>query len=339
MAGIQLSAVYVGTVVGAGFATGREIVEFFTRFGFYGFIGIILSGFLFSYIGMEMMLLSRKINAKSFQDLNDYLFGYKFSSFMNVLMTFMLLGVTSVMLSGAGALFDEQFGIPKQVGILLTIFLGLVVMFGGVKGLFSVNMLFVPMLILFTIIIGGETLIQFQDFSIPVSKSITSVIFSAILYSSSNLLLTQAVLVPLGREMRSERSIKIGTLLGGGVLAFILLCNQYALLNLPGVLNYEIPMAAVIEGNLPRILMLYNFIIYGEIFSSIIGNLYGLERQLIRVIKLPSIIIVGFVLFFSYFISLIGYGKLLSTLYTLNGYISLGFILLLIIKRPKYDFY
>lgn len=29
----QLAFVYVGTVVGAGFATGKEIVEFFVRFG------------------------------------------------------------------------------------------------------------------------------------------------------------------------------------------------------------------------------------------------------------------------------------------------------------------
>lgn len=33
----QLAFVYVGTVVGAGFATGREIVEFFLKFGWFGF--------------------------------------------------------------------------------------------------------------------------------------------------------------------------------------------------------------------------------------------------------------------------------------------------------------
>jgi len=31
-AAIQIAAVYVGTVVGAGFATGREIVDFYTYF-------------------------------------------------------------------------------------------------------------------------------------------------------------------------------------------------------------------------------------------------------------------------------------------------------------------
>ncbi|MEK1832032.1 hypothetical protein AAAC51_33515 [Priestia megaterium] len=30
---LQVAATYVGTVVGAGFATGKEIVQFFTQYG------------------------------------------------------------------------------------------------------------------------------------------------------------------------------------------------------------------------------------------------------------------------------------------------------------------
>ncbi len=43
----KVAATYIGTVVGAGFATGREIVEFFTVNGFYGTIGICVSGFFY----------------------------------------------------------------------------------------------------------------------------------------------------------------------------------------------------------------------------------------------------------------------------------------------------
>lgn len=43
----KVAATYIGTVVGAGFATGREIVEFFTINGIYGTIGICVSGFFY----------------------------------------------------------------------------------------------------------------------------------------------------------------------------------------------------------------------------------------------------------------------------------------------------
>lgn len=101
-AAFQIAAVYVGTVVGAGFATGREIVEFFTRFGFIGLIGILFSGYIFISQGSKLMRISAKIGATSYQEFNIFLFGRVFGSIINVIMLFMLLGVCAVMLSGAG---------------------------------------------------------------------------------------------------------------------------------------------------------------------------------------------------------------------------------------------
>lgn len=113
----QLAFVYVGTVVGAGFATGKEIVEFFVRFGWIGLIGILISGVIFTGLGAKMMLISKRIEAESYQDMNRFLFGVAASRYINIVMFFILLGVTSVMISGAGAIFEEQLGISKEYGI------------------------------------------------------------------------------------------------------------------------------------------------------------------------------------------------------------------------------
>lgn len=69
----QIAAVYVGTVVGAGFATGKEIVEFFTRYGFYGFIGILIAGYIFIFTGTKIMLISARIRASSYEEFNEFL--------------------------------------------------------------------------------------------------------------------------------------------------------------------------------------------------------------------------------------------------------------------------
>ncbi|KHF27179.1 hypothetical protein LR68_03986 [Anoxybacillus sp. BCO1] len=49
MRAVQIAFVYVGTVVGAGFATGKEIVQFFTQYGAIGFVTIAASGGLFIF--------------------------------------------------------------------------------------------------------------------------------------------------------------------------------------------------------------------------------------------------------------------------------------------------
>ena len=60
-----------------------------------------------------MMLLSSQIGAFSAQEFNKYLFGDVFGNVVNTLLLLVLFGVTSVMLSGAGAVFEEQLRLPE----------------------------------------------------------------------------------------------------------------------------------------------------------------------------------------------------------------------------------
>ena len=43
----KVTFVIIGTIIGAGFASGQEILIFFNNYGFYGLIGLIFSIILF----------------------------------------------------------------------------------------------------------------------------------------------------------------------------------------------------------------------------------------------------------------------------------------------------
>ena len=47
---------YIGAVVGAGFASGQELWQFFARWGFSGWLGILLAGLLFALAGGNLWL-------------------------------------------------------------------------------------------------------------------------------------------------------------------------------------------------------------------------------------------------------------------------------------------
>lgn len=334
----QLAAVYVGTVVGAGFATGKEIVEFFSQYGFLGLIGILISGTIFSYLGSKLMRISVKIKANSYQEFNIYLFGKMIGSFVNVMMLLMLIGVCAVMLSGAGAIFDEQLHISKSFGVGLTIFLSLLVMMVGMRGLFAVNTFVVPLMLSFSLILLFLS-IQLPHFIMHVFESSAiswKSIGSPFSYTALNLSLAIAVLVPAASEIGDEQTVKWGGVLGGGALMLILISSHFTLIMLEEVEYYAIPMATIMRNLAPSLSWIYLLIIYGEIFTSVIGNVYGLERQLRGYVKWPSIIIVMFIFLITYIISFVHYSTLLAWLYPLFGYISLVFLLLLWIKPiPK----
>ncbi|GJM81290.1 hypothetical protein HMSSN139_37860 [Paenibacillus sp. HMSSN-139] len=96
---LQIAFTYIGTVVGAGFATGQEILQFFTRYGKWGVLTILLSTVLFVWLGTKMMLLARDIKAVSYEDLNRRLFGERVGKALSLFTLIVLIGVNSVMLA------------------------------------------------------------------------------------------------------------------------------------------------------------------------------------------------------------------------------------------------
>jgi uncharacterized membrane protein YkvI len=331
---LQVAAVYIGTVVGAGFATGREIVEFFTQYGFFGLVGILIAGLLFTFIGIKMMLISTRIHATSNFDLNIFLFGNTLGRIVNYLMLFVLLGVTSIMLSGAGAIFEEQLGWSRQIGVILTIIITMIVMIYGVKGLFSINLLVVPMLIVFSVIVAYQSL-DIHSFQLSITKNTSpfSWIISALSYASLNLSLASAVLVPLANEVKNEKVLIKGGLIGGAILTIILLSSQIALSSLPNVTNYDVPMAEVMKKSLVTFHFIYVIVIYGEVLTTVIGNTFGLERQLTPFFKVSRMLMISFILLFAVVISQFGYSFLLTLLYPLFGKISFIILVLLVVKK------
>ena len=68
---LKIAGTYIGTVVGAGFATGQEVLQFFTRFGIRGLTGIIITTVLFIF-GFIIMNLGNILHAKSHLEIIQY---------------------------------------------------------------------------------------------------------------------------------------------------------------------------------------------------------------------------------------------------------------------------
>ncbi|OKO96243.1 hypothetical protein RA955_07600 [Geobacillus proteiniphilus] len=327
----QIAAVYVGTVIGAGFATGREIIEFFTRYGMAGTIGVAVSGVLFTWGGARLMVMARRIGAASYDELNRYLFGRMLSPFVTLVMTAMIAGVTAVMIAGAGAVFEEQLGWPRQAGIALTLVLALLVMLFDRKGLFGVNVFVAPMMVLFSSIAFIKTMMAGDLCRLDMAAADYSLkaMLSPFSYTAFNLAMAQAVLVPIAREATDERAVRRGAMLGGMVLTVLLLLNHMVLLSFPHKDDYDIPMAEVVHTFFTVLYWLYVVVIYGEIFTSVIGGMFGLARQVrVWVPFRGKWLGVLLVLLFAA-VSPFHYGELLSFIYPLFGYMSLVLLWLL----------
>lgn len=333
-----VAATYVGTVVGAGFATGKEIVTFFSVNGVLGTIGIVCSGILFIVVGTKIMVISARIQAYSYQEFNQYLFGRKIGNIINIFIFIIVVGITSVLLSGAGAVFQEQLGLPFQLGIVSTLIISYIVLLKGLKGIFAINAYIVPVMIIFSLFIAVAIYSSYPhvllDQAIPdgLSKNFSWMV-SPFTYAAFNLMTAQVVLVPLGKEIKDEGVLHLGGFLGGIVLFVILLANHFSMSAFPGSFAFEIPMAEIVKGFGTFIHGFFLVVIVGEIFNSVVGNVFGVTRQLQSALNLRYHHAILLILFVIFLVSQVGYGKLLSVLYPLFGYIGLLFLVCIVIKK------
>ncbi|WP_134687107.1 YkvI family membrane protein [Brevibacillus migulae] len=328
---LQIAFTYIGTVVGAGFASGREILQFFVQYGSSGLIGILIATFLFIWAGIQVMLIAHRIRADSYQDISIYLFGRTIGTVFNVALLTILLGTTSVMLAATGAIFRENFALSSQIGIWCAMICIFFVTQKGLSGIHSVNSLFVPLLIGFTILVFWEAQ-PWSSFQTATVETVKPMVWltSPLYYVALNITLTQAVLVPIGRESSDEKTLIRGGLLGGlGIGLLLILAYASMSAHLSAVLHVEMPMIALLSGMGKSISFLFALIVLAEIFSTLIANVYGLIEQLRTYLRLSAAQICLAILAISYVVSFLGFRSLLALLYPLFGQFVVFFLLML----------
>lgn len=147
---LRLTAALTGTVVGAGFLSGTELVRFFPERGYLSCVA--LSALLFAGCFWLLFLCGKKYG------------GYKgvlralFSGAAPVFSALMLASsfiMCAAMLAGLSATGEEGFSLPAPLFPLaacaLLFFAG-----RGCKGLFAVNLLLVPFILAFIFSLAGE---------------------------------------------------------------------------------------------------------------------------------------------------------------------------------------
>lgn len=334
---LQIGFTYMGTVVGAGFATGQEILQFFTRYGQWAVLTIALATIFFIWLGAKMMLLAGDIDAKSYEDLNKALFGPKIGQLVSYFMLVVLLGVNAVMLAGAGTIFYENWNISYQIGLTVTLVSCYLMLRRGMTAILMVNSIVVPFMLLFTAIVLYDTFNSpgaDRWITMPAEDSMLRIWSAPLLYTAFNLAMAQAVLVPLGAQLKDRTAIRWGSLFGGIGIGFMLLAGHIALsAHMPGIRQFEIPMGGIARQLGTAIQFIYIFLIFSEIFTTLIADIYGLALQLQQRVSIHRNTLLIIILVICYSLSQIGFGPLVKTLYPLFGMFSLGWLILMMLKK------
>ena len=271
----QIAAAYISTVVGAGFATGQEVLQFFTRFGVLGTLGILVASALFVAFGIRIMRLGKKLQSTSHLGVIRACAG-RLAPAIDGVITFFLLGALSTMFAGSGALF-KLFGLSGFLGSLLMALITSATVLFGFKGVVNCLSVVMPFLLVAVLTVGFLSLTASSR--IPIVRadgSPISFLFSAVLYVSYNILLSIAVLSPLGAGSRSKTTLILGAVFGGVGLGIGAMMIHLAILYGPmDAVGCDVPMIFLAGRISPLLQLCYTSVIAAEIYTTAASSLYG----------------------------------------------------------------
>ena len=330
---LQIAMIFIGSIVGAGVCSGRELNQFFASYGVAGFLGLILCGLLYIVFGILIIHITEANGVSSYNQFVDLVCPKPVAVFINLVLTLFLLSSTSIILAGSGSLINQYFEVPKWIGVIIMILLSSIFLLRNTEGLFEVNSIVVPTLIVvmscifFSFIRENpfpmdSTYLRF----LPQQKS--NFTFSTLIYVSFNILTIIGVIVPLTNEIKKSRIIIRGTILGSAVLTLISMYIVFLMLVNPfHPRMYEIPLLAIAMhmGKLLKIAMLG--IMWLEMFSSQVSNVYSLSYFLRNKYNIPYKKGIFLVIVVAAPFSGIGFSKLVEVLYPMYGILSLVFLL------------
>ena len=320
-----IASAYIGTVVGAGFASGQEVLQFFTANGLVGILGIAISTFLFFFIGYSILILGRNLQANSHVDIVCFTNGRIIGSFIDIIITIFLFGGLAAMISGAGAIFEEQFHISPILGMLVMAIATLLTVITGTKGVINAISYVVPFLILSVLFIAITSLLQnpITPQEIQTASSLNGAtahwFLSAVNYASYNVVIAIAVLTPMGAKTSNKKNLFWGALLGAVGLGTGMIAIYFCMLtNIQNVYAMEIPMIEI-AGKISLIVkILFAVVLFGEVYTTAVGNLYGfVQRISLKVSKIT--LIIGTTIL-AFLVGQLGFSNMVKYLYPFIGY-------------------
>lgn len=344
---IKLAGAYIAFTIGSGFATGQEVLQFFTAYGEAGIIGALVSMAVFAGLGAALMVKGHELQLQVPTEIFRYYCGKYIGYFLEAFTVVCLLCVVSIMIAGTGAVASEYFGVSAVAGKIVMAIICIATVLLGLNRLVDVVGMIGPVITVFTILIGAVTVIgeggawatltaaQAQDLLamratagwwFGAYEMLDTAWFSGILYAACMVLGGIPFLAGLGTRANNRKEAIWGGVFGGVFLMLSVIMLVLAMLCYPGeIVKLEVPNLFLAELHTPLLALFFSVILLLGIYSTAAPMFWLVVNRLsafvpYRNTNLIVTLVLGVV---AYFGAQIGFGKLIGILYPLMGQVGL----------------
>lgn len=315
----------LGSIIGAGFSSGKEINVFFTGAGNFSYLLIILISIFLYFVLNSLIKLGKNIKSNNIKDINKILFK-KTYNFFDVFILFGLFIFITAMVAGlnsVGGLIFKNINFP--ILTIVSIFFAFFIVLNGYDAIRYVNNILMPIVLVFIVFISFYSI--FSNFNsnliIPTNfNHIIKYLSLGVCYISYNIVFSSSLIIKKSKNF-SNKKTKINTLLITLILGFLIFIINFALLK-TSYYNFtsDLPMLNIAFSINSVLGYMFGFILWFSILTSLISSLY----MLVNAFKLNKYLSCAIFLTLSFILSFFGFTVIVNFIYPLQGAIGLFFI-------------
>ena len=331
---LAVAASFVGIVVGAGFASGMEALQYFVAYGTNGFFGVILASVTMLFAATAFMTFGSYFLAREHNEVFYNVTSKPAAFIMDWSAVACMFSVGFVMFAGAGSNLKQSFGWPIWIGAVAMLALMLIVGRFDVDKVSSVIGWATPLLVVF-VLIGSiysftQVDVNWSEVGNYAQQEVTRADgtpywwLGALNHTGLNALCGVSMALVMAGDEFDTKSTRYGGILGGVIYAVMLaLLVASLLIQVESVNGADMPLLAVIDNVDPVLGFIMTWVIFLMVFNTCLGMFYALAKRLTS--KHPErfyptyaiACVVGFGLSFA------GFQPLVNSLYPILGYLGL----------------
>ncbi|MDR1572601.1 MAG: hypothetical protein LBS32_08760 [Clostridiales Family XIII bacterium] len=358
---------YASYTIGAGFASGNEVIQFAGSFGIPGaFIAVLCAVIMNAYFCASAYKVGQSQSFARNRDVYEFFTGSKIVAWIfDVFVILFVLGIFATMFSGAGSMINQFLGLPQFAGSIILGIIAAVVVFGGFKRVENVLGYAGIIIIAFIVIVGIISLFHPNssfDQSAPVVQMVqegaiwqanmfgllgldwpTNPVINGFIYSGVCLIVCIPFIVALGRSSTNDTKQAIGSGIFSGIFFGVgfLLCLIILLANFNYVVDpasgsmFPIPALAAIQGLFGGgVGGAYMVILIIGIFTTVTGYLWLLTERVFGETKnYKSNIFTAVLMVFGVVLgSVLPFSAMVNFLWPISGFVGVIFVIFMIVR-------
>lgn len=343
---ITFGGAFIAFLIGSGFATGQEVLQYFSSYGYFGIAGSVVTLVLLLFVGVSFITVGQREKFEKGSDIYRYYCGNVVGTMFDYFSILFIFMSYIVMIAGAGATFQQHFELPVYIGGATMAVLACTTVIFGLNRIVEIIGNIGPVIVAFSIVLGVITIFR-NPGGIPKAiqilpemdliKASTNWFFAAGSYVGFCMLWLAAFLASIGATANNRKEAAAGGAAGAiGFSLAVIVVALGLLARIEDVAGSEIP-SLILAGTIhPSLANVFSIIIVAGIYTTAVPLLWSVSARftedksqkfrILTVILAITGLLVGIYLPFS---------KLVNIVYVINGYVGIILLFVMIHKSIR----